>query len=133
MRDGFVCYRSQGGTQWHVPDAHGFAWCGLPPGSLALREGKLWTQTPDQDRCQTCHRLAPMDFEFIRWRGGKALSERVVENPRPRRARRTDGSWAWPDPGTTLRQYWGELGKGTPKPRRPVSYPVERQRPGATT
>src|SRR3990167_2997931 len=123
---GLLAFRSQGGSQWHLTDHHGYAWCGVPPGSLQMREGepRLWIETADQDRCQTCRRIAPIPVIFQRLRRGKALSERVVARRAPDRARRTGGSWAWFDPGTTSRQYWGEVVPGTPRPRPPGSSPA---------
>lgn len=131
MGDGFVCYRSRGGRQWHIPDEHGFAWCGLPKGSMEMLQGEPWSETPDQDRCQTCRRLAPLPFEFIRLRDGKRLSERVVEHPRPRRGRRAGDSWAWSDPGTRTLRFWGELGTGTPRRHPPETNPDAGPYPAA--
>ena len=130
---GLLCYRSAYGTQWHLTDVHQFAWCGVPPGSLALRAGELWIETADQDRCHTCWRIAPIPVIFQRLRRGKALSERVVAARALRRAQRAGGNWEWFDPGTTSRRYWGELGTGTPRPRplgsSPASAPPDEPTP----
>ena len=83
-------FHSQGGTQWHLLDEHGFSWCGVRPDSIYMRQGRKWGEIPDPDRCQSCRRLAPFPTLFIRKvLGRKVLAERVVVHPRQHRGPRT--------------------------------------------
>jgi hypothetical protein len=42
-------FRSVAGTQWHFLDTETReSWCGIPPGSLSLENGRPWDETPPQ-------------------------------------------------------------------------------------
>lgn len=82
------CFHSQGGTQWHLLDEHGFSWCGLRPEQIYMRQSRIWGQTPDPERCQSCRRLAPFPTFLVRkMRGRRVLAERVVTHLERRKAR----------------------------------------------
>ena len=121
-----LAYRSQGGTQWHILDPFGCSWCGLLPGSLYVRESQRWLDTPDQDKCQTCRRIAPIPLILVRRRKDRTLSERVVTPPGPKRVRPGARSWAYRDRSTSPQSSWGGLETGNATPDPPDSGPGER-------